>query len=173
MLKKMAGCDGFHAQFLRTPKVLDVVRDDEAATGGDRAFEHHVVVGAIGDGPQISLCGTTPRPPTSADFCAMGGRAIRLFPFPVFSKRIVNDDQAHTTRQWRGLAPFYRYRSPTASPPRCWLAASSPGAWSPSFTLGQKGRQDQGRHDGRVNNGRLADYSADGLPKKSSRKRPI
>lgn len=45
MLKKMAGCDGFHAQFLRTPKVLDVVRDDEAATGGDRAFEHHVVVG--------------------------------------------------------------------------------------------------------------------------------
>ena len=45
MLKEMAGRDGLYAQFLRTPKVLDVVRDDEAASGRDRTFQHHVVAG--------------------------------------------------------------------------------------------------------------------------------
>ncbi len=43
MLKEMAGRDGLYAQFLRTPKVLDVVRNDEAASRSNRAFEHHVV----------------------------------------------------------------------------------------------------------------------------------
>jgi len=43
MLKEMAGRDRVYAQLLRTPKVLHVVRDNEAASGGNRAFEHHVV----------------------------------------------------------------------------------------------------------------------------------
>ena len=54
MFKEIVRHDGFYAQFLRTPKVLDVMCHDEAAAGGDRAFEDHVVVRVAQEGaPEI------------------------------------------------------------------------------------------------------------------------
>ena len=65
MLKEVARRNGFHAQLLRAPKILDVVRNDETATGGDRTLKHHVVVRVTHDihsRSTITIDGATCKP---------------------------------------------------------------------------------------------------------------